>query len=68
MPGDDKPLSRNQIIKQGWGDRVNFQLSYGLKMTPDDIDEGNRILDVLEQNEREEWEERRREAQAAKRR
>ncbi|ESK91191.1 hypothetical protein Moror_2911 [Moniliophthora roreri MCA 2997] len=68
MPADDKPRSAYQIIKDGWGNRVNFQLSYGLRMTPEDLQEGDLILDVLEKHEREDWEERRREAQAQARR
>ncbi|KAK7442043.1 hypothetical protein VKT23_016320 [Stygiomarasmius scandens] len=51
------PRSRYQIIKDGWGNRVNFQLSYGLRMTPDDLEEGDRILDILEEQERLDWEE-----------
>lgn len=38
--------SNYQMAKEGWGDRVSFQTSMGLKMTPDDIDEGNEILDA----------------------
>ena len=63
------PRSRNQIIKESFGNRPNFQYSYGLKMgelkselfnclascnpkiagtaEPDDIEEGNRILDAF---------------------
>ncbi|KAJ8083404.1 hypothetical protein PM082_009276 [Marasmius tenuissimus] len=68
MPGsDDKPKTRNQIIQEGWGSRANFQASYGLKMTPGDIEEGNLILEAFEEQEREEWEERQREAAAAAR-
>ncbi|KAJ3711553.1 hypothetical protein EV361DRAFT_919770 [Lentinula raphanica] len=37
--------SRAQVARQGWGNRLNFQLSHGLRMTPDDIEEGNLILD-----------------------
>ncbi|KAJ3772632.1 hypothetical protein EV361DRAFT_951277 [Lentinula raphanica] len=38
--------SKNQVIKEGWGSRPNFQHSHGLKMTPEDIEEGNLILDA----------------------
>ncbi|THU97515.1 hypothetical protein K435DRAFT_778016 [Dendrothele bispora CBS 962.96] len=51
------PKSRYQIIKDGWGSRTNFQYSYGLKMTPEDIEEGNRILEAFEEQEKLEWEE-----------
>lgn len=39
--------SKYQFIKEGWGNRINFQASYGLNMTPDDIEEGNAILEAL---------------------
>ncbi|KAL0058977.1 hypothetical protein AAF712_014314 [Marasmius tenuissimus] len=45
--------SRNQTAKSGWGSRPNFQHSHGLKMTPDDIDEGNDILDQYCEADRE---------------
>ncbi|KAF5372581.1 hypothetical protein D9758_005149 [Tetrapyrgos nigripes] len=51
------PRTRYQIIKDSWGNRLNFQLSYGLKMTPEDIEEGNAILDALEEQEKEDWKE-----------
>ncbi|KAG7096001.1 hypothetical protein E1B28_006683 [Marasmius oreades] len=62
-----KPRTRYQIIKDGWGNRPNFQYSYGLKMTPEDIEEGNLILDEFVRIEREEWEERQREDAARRR-
>ncbi|KIK60791.1 hypothetical protein GYMLUDRAFT_595796 [Collybiopsis luxurians FD-317 M1] len=35
-----------RIVKDGgWTNRPHFQYSHGLKMTPDDIEEGNLILD-----------------------
>lgn len=37
--------SNHQIIKQSWGNRPNFQASYGLSMDPGGIEEGNKILD-----------------------
>ncbi|KAJ7929909.1 hypothetical protein B0H13DRAFT_1962449 [Mycena leptocephala] len=49
------PTTRNQIIKS-YGGRVNFQHSFGLKMEPGDIEEGNAILDAFEQQGREDWE------------
>ena len=39
--------SKYRFIKDGWGNRVNFQASFGLKMTPDDLEEGNLILEAL---------------------
>ncbi|KAJ6486399.1 hypothetical protein C8R47DRAFT_1128321, partial [Mycena vitilis] len=50
------PTTRNQIIKS-YGGRRNFQFSFGLKMDPDSIEEGNAILDAFEQHDREDWEE-----------
>ncbi|KAL0572733.1 hypothetical protein V5O48_009233 [Marasmius crinis-equi] len=44
--------SRNQTANEGWGSRSNFQYSHGLKMTPDDIDEGNEILDQYREYDR----------------
>lgn len=52
--------TKYSVIKDGWGSRPNFQHSYGLKMTPDDIDEGNVILDQLVRNAIDEWEEEQR--------
>ncbi|KAK7556937.1 hypothetical protein IWX49DRAFT_586873 [Phyllosticta citricarpa] len=46
--GGGKP-SQYAFIKEGWGSRKNFQLAYGLKMDPDDIEEGNRILEAFEE-------------------
>ncbi|KAF2146075.1 uncharacterized protein K452DRAFT_315333 [Aplosporella prunicola CBS 121167] len=44
-----KGMSKYQIVKEGWGNRPNFQASYGLKMTPEDIEEGNRILETFQE-------------------
>ena len=44
---DTMPDSKYKIIKDGWGSRVNFQASYGLKMTPEDIETGNAILEEM---------------------
>lgn len=41
--------SNYAMIKEGWGNRVNFQISCGLKMTPGDIEEGNKILESFRQ-------------------
>lgn len=46
-----KPASGSQTnygtVKDGWDSRPNFQASYGLGMTPEDIEEGNAILDKM---------------------
>jgi hypothetical protein len=47
------PVSKYKFIKDGWGSRPLFQASYGLKMTPEDIEEGNRILEALMEDEEE---------------
>lgn len=41
--------SKYAIVKDGWGDRRNFQASYGLKMTPDDLEEGRQILEKMQE-------------------
>lgn len=46
-----KPKTRYQTAKEGWGDRRQFQGSYGLGMDPDSIDEGNAILDAMREGE-----------------
>lgn len=46
-----KPKSRYQTAKEGWGDRKSFQLSYGLGMDPDGIEEGSAILDAFREGE-----------------
>ncbi|KAL1983204.1 hypothetical protein VTN96DRAFT_378 [Rasamsonia emersonii] len=51
-----KPKSKYQFIKENWGNRPNFQFSYGLKTTPEDIEEGNLILEALMEAERREME------------
>ncbi|VUC25847.1 unnamed protein product [Clonostachys rosea] len=42
----EKPPTRYRVVKDGWGDRPNFQHSHGLKMDPEGIEEGNLILDA----------------------
>lgn len=44
--------SKYRIVKDGWGSRPNFQASYGLKMTPEDLEEGNAILDAFLEDDR----------------
>jgi hypothetical protein len=34
-------------IANCWGDRRNFQASFGLKVTPDDLKEGDAIIEAL---------------------
>lgn len=46
-----KPKTRYQTAKEGWGDRKNFQGSYGLGMDPDSFEEGNAILDAFREGE-----------------
>ncbi|KAF8461258.1 hypothetical protein BDZ91DRAFT_629918, partial [Kalaharituber pfeilii] len=41
--------SKYKIVKDGWGSRTNFQASHGLGMTPEDLEEGNKILDAMQQ-------------------
>ena len=46
-------MNSNKIVKAGWGSRSNFQASYGLKMTPDDLEEGKAILKAFENADKE---------------
>lgn len=39
--------SKYAMVKEGWGTRTNFQYSYGLDMTPEGIEEGNKILECF---------------------
>ncbi|OQU95662.1 hypothetical protein CLAIMM_01845 [Cladophialophora immunda] len=43
-----KSFSHNKAVRNGWGNRSNFQASYGLKVTQDDIEEGKEILKAME--------------------
>ncbi|KFY11159.1 hypothetical protein V491_07329, partial [Pseudogymnoascus sp. VKM F-3775] len=45
LSSDAPPPSIHSITKDGWGSRTEFQRSYGLGMTPEDFEEGNRILE-----------------------
>ena len=56
------PPTNCSIVKDGWGSRSNFQYSFGLHMTPEGIEEENRILDAFRKDEMEEREEARRNA------
>ncbi|KAK2731313.1 hypothetical protein FQN57_003454, partial [Myotisia sp. PD_48] len=49
----DELKSKREMVKDGWGTRSNFQASYGLGMTPDDIEEGDAILDTFLKADRE---------------
>ena len=46
-------LNSNKIAKAGWGNRNNFQASYGLKMTLDDFEEGKAIIKAFEKADKE---------------
>ncbi|KAF4979961.1 hypothetical protein FDECE_17967 [Fusarium decemcellulare] len=46
-----KPPTRYSVVRDGWGSRPQFQASYGLRMDPDGIEEGNAILDAMIQND-----------------
>jgi len=46
------PKSKGRIIREGWGSRANFQASYGLKMTPEDLKEGDAILEAVQREDR----------------
>lgn len=50
-----QPRSKYRIVKDGWGSQTNFQGSHGLKMSPDDLEEGNLILEGYQECERAEW-------------
>lgn len=41
------PPSKYKIVKDGWGTRSNFQGSYGLGMAPNDLEQGEKILDAM---------------------
>ncbi|KAF2181205.1 hypothetical protein K469DRAFT_589671 [Zopfia rhizophila CBS 207.26] len=45
-------INKKNIIEKGWGNRANFQASYGLKMTPDDLEEGDAILEAMQRQDR----------------
>ncbi|KZV91721.1 hypothetical protein EXIGLDRAFT_719112 [Exidia glandulosa HHB12029] len=51
--------TKYSVIKDGWGSRPNFQYSYGLKMTPEDLEEGEEILNQLLKNAIADWEDER---------
>ena len=40
--------SRYRIVKDGWGNRSKFQASHGLGMTPEDLAEGDKIVDAMQ--------------------
>ncbi|KAG0634231.1 hypothetical protein HOY80DRAFT_987487 [Tuber brumale] len=45
------PDSKYKIIKDSWGSRTNFQASYGLRMTPEDLEVGDNILEEMQRND-----------------
>lgn len=51
-----QPRSKYRIVKDEWGSRTMFQSSHGLKMSPDDLEEGNLILEGYQMCERVQWE------------
>ncbi|KZV98129.1 hypothetical protein EXIGLDRAFT_728954 [Exidia glandulosa HHB12029] len=53
---NDRPPTKYSVLKS-WGGRPNFQHSHGLKMIPDDIDEGNTILEHILEDAKAQWEE-----------
>ncbi|KAH7097903.1 alpha/beta hydrolase fold-domain-containing protein [Auriculariales sp. MPI-PUGE-AT-0066] len=58
MSDAGKPMpTRYSVVKDGWGTRLNFQHSYGLRMDLDDLEEGDRILDVILENAIQDWRE-----------
>jgi hypothetical protein len=46
-------LNSNKTVKSGWGNRLDFQASYGLKPTQEDFEEGKEILKAMEKAEKE---------------
>jgi hypothetical protein len=44
-------FSISRIVEEGWGSRANFQASYGLKMTPEGLEEGNAILKAMQEQD-----------------
>ncbi|KKY30449.1 hypothetical protein UCDDA912_g09612 [Diaporthe ampelina] len=50
-----QPRSQYRIVKDDWGSRTNFQGSHGLKMDPDDLEEGDLILEGYRRCELTEW-------------
>ncbi|KAF2175442.1 kinase-like protein [Zopfia rhizophila CBS 207.26] len=50
-PMSNKHCSKGSIIRKGWGDRVNFQASYGLKITPEGYEEGDAILEAMQRQQ-----------------
>lgn len=42
---DNNDQSKSRTVNKGWGGRPNFQASYGLRMDPDGIAEGNAIIE-----------------------
>ncbi|OJD36401.1 copia [Diplodia corticola] len=49
-PAKRLPAPRNEFIRSQWGSRAAFQSSYGLTMTPEDIEEGEAILEKFRRN------------------
>ncbi|KAH8707187.1 hypothetical protein GQ44DRAFT_817663 [Phaeosphaeriaceae sp. PMI808] len=47
-----KRRNKMTIVEVGWGSRENFQGSYGLRMTPEDMQEGDAILEAMQRQDR----------------
>ncbi|PVH92335.1 kinase-like protein [Periconia macrospinosa] len=47
-----KRKNGHTFVKEGWGTRENFQASYGLGMDPEDIAEGDAIIEAMERSDR----------------
>jgi hypothetical protein len=47
-PNKSSNPSKGSIVKDGWGSRSNFQASYGLDMTPEGLEEGETILNAMQ--------------------
>ncbi|KAL1633846.1 hypothetical protein SLS56_002726 [Neofusicoccum ribis] len=49
-PAKRPPATRHEFVKSQWGSRPAFQSAYGLKMTPEDIEEGDAVLERYRRN------------------
>ncbi len=45
-------LNSNKAVKSSWGNRINFQASYGLKTTQEDYKKEKEVLKALEKAEK----------------
>ncbi|KAF2839161.1 hypothetical protein M501DRAFT_1057451 [Patellaria atrata CBS 101060] len=51
-PKSTPPTSTKASIIKAYGGRPNFQHSFGLKMTPDDLKEGDHIIETFLEQDR----------------